>query len=46
MVGRLPVRVVTEDVRAEEARATFRLAEFDRRGRLLRRYALEAVVAG
>jgi len=42
----LPARVVTEEVEPDEARAAFRVAELDRRGRLLRRYTLEAVVAG
>lgn len=47
VAGALPVRVATtRDVDLERARATFDVSEHDRAGRLVRRYRLEAVVAG
>lgn len=47
LAGGLPVRVATTTgVSIEGSRATFALSEHDRAGRLLRRYRLEAVVAG
>lgn len=43
----LPVRIVTtRGVIVDESRATFELSEHDAEGRLLRRYVLEASVAG
>ena len=43
----LPVRIVTTGgVIVDESRATFELSEHDAEGRLLRRYVLEASVAG
>jgi hypothetical protein len=43
----LPVRIATRSgVRVEGSRATFDLFEHDSRGRLVRRYRLEAAVAG
>lgn len=43
----LPVRVVTtRDIETEGSSATFRLAEYDERGEMIRRYTLEATVAG
>ncbi len=44
--GGLPVRVTTDDVQTEGALATFHLSAHDARGRLLRRWTLEARVAG
>jgi hypothetical protein len=47
VAGGLPVRVATTtDIEIEESRAAFRLSEHDSAGRLLRRYQVEAVVAG
>jgi hypothetical protein len=45
--GDLPVRVATTSgVEVEGSRATFNLSEHDAEGRLLRRYQVEAAVAG
>jgi len=44
--GGLPVRVVTTDVEIPDSSASFAVSEHDRSGRLLRRYRLEATVAG
>jgi hypothetical protein len=44
--GRLPVRVTTNEVEIEQSRATFRVSEHGADGSLLRRYRLEARVAG
>jgi hypothetical protein len=45
--GDLPIRIATSDgVEVDGSRATFRLSEHDGRGRLLRRYELDAVPAG
>jgi hypothetical protein len=46
VVGGLPVRVGTDDVDVESSSATFDVSEHARGGRRLRRYELEAVVAG
>lgn len=47
LAGNLPVRIATtSDVRVEDSSARFRLSEHDAAGRLLRRYVLEARVAG
>ena len=47
VAGRLPVRIATRSgVRVEGSRATFDVFEHDSDGRLVRRYRLEAVVAG
>jgi hypothetical protein len=44
--GELPMRVATNDVQIEGSRATFDISEHDATGALLRRYRLEAAVAG
>lgn len=45
--GNLPIRVATtSDVEIEESRAAFQLSEHDAKGRLLRRYRVDAAVAG
>ena len=44
--GGLPVRVVTTDVEIPDSSASFAVSEHDRSGHLLRRYRLEATVAG
>ena len=45
--GALPVRVATTiGVDVDNSRASFRVSEHDARGRMLRRYVLEAVPAG
>lgn len=47
VAGALPVRVATTtDVEIEGSRASFRISEHDAQGKLLKRYVLEAVVAG
>lgn len=47
VAGDLPVRVATTSgVEIERSRATFELSEHDARGGLLRKYRLEAAVAG
>jgi hypothetical protein len=46
VVGRLPIRVTTRDVRRDFSAASFRFTEHDAQGRLLRRVELEAVPAG
>jgi hypothetical protein len=46
VAGGLPVRVGTDDVDVESSSATFDVSEHARDGRRLRRYELEAVVAG
>ena len=47
VVGDLPVRVATASgVQIDGSRATFDLSEHDAGGRLLRKYRLEAAVAG
>jgi hypothetical protein len=47
VAGDLPVRVATtSDVEMEGSRATFHLSEHDAEGQLLRRYEIEAAVAG
>jgi hypothetical protein len=47
VVGGLPIRVTTvSGVRYSESRASFELAEHDADGKLLRRYRLDAAVAG
>jgi hypothetical protein len=47
LAGGLPVRVATtSDIDVERSYATFQISEHDARGRLLRRYELEAAVAG
>jgi hypothetical protein len=46
VAGGVAVRVATGDVQLEESRAAAAVAEHDREGRLLRRYRLEASVAG
>ena len=47
VAGGLPVRVTTATgVQFEDARASFELAEHDAAGKLLRRYRLDAAVAG
>ena len=47
VAGGLPVRIATtSDVDVERSRASFRVSEHDERGRLLRRYVLDAYVAG
>jgi hypothetical protein len=47
VAGGLPVRVTTvTDVDLARFRATLRITEHDRRGRLVRRYRLDAAVAG
>jgi len=44
--GRLPVRVTTSEVEIEQSSATFRVSEHTSDGSLIRRYRLEASVAG
>ena len=44
--GGLPVRVTTSDVEIEGSRATFELSEHDANGRAIRRYRVDARVAG
>jgi hypothetical protein len=45
--GSLPIRIATTTgVDVDSSRATFRLAEHDARGKLVRRYELQAVPAG
>ena len=44
--GRVPVRISTLDVDVERSTAAFDVSEHDVAGQLLRRYRLEAVVAG
>jgi len=47
VAGNLPVRIATAtDVSVEMSRAAFEISEHDASGRRLRRYRLEAVVAG
>jgi hypothetical protein len=47
VAGDLPIRVTTtRGVRFEGASATFQILEHDAEGRLVRRYTLEAAVAG
>jgi hypothetical protein len=47
IVEGVPVRVATtSSVEIDESRATIQLSEHDRGGRRLRRYRLEAAVAG
>ncbi len=47
VASNLPVRVATRNgVRVEGSRATFDLFEHDANGQLLRKYRLEAAVAG
>ena len=47
VAGGLPVRIATTtDVEIEGSRASFRISEHDAQGKLLKRYVLEAVVAG
>jgi hypothetical protein len=46
LAGGLPVRVTTGDVDVERSGASFRVSEHAADGRLLRRYRLEASVAG
>jgi hypothetical protein len=45
--GGLPIRIATvTDVDVEGSRASFRVSEHDAQGKLLKRYVLEAAVAG
>lgn len=44
--GRLPVRVATNEVEIEQSSATFRVSEHRSDGSLIRRYRVEARVAG
>ena len=44
--GGLPVRVTTRQVVIEKSRATFRVSEHAANGKLIRRYRLDAAVAG
>jgi hypothetical protein len=46
VVGRAPVRVTTDEVDVDQSAATFRIAEYERGGKLLRERTVEARVAG